>query len=56
MSGQGRGRGRPYRGRWDVLAQQDIPFQEKKVGQNDAAIPSAQDAMGTLAREMAGAL
>ncbi|XP_028124242.1 uncharacterized protein LOC114321257 [Camellia sinensis] len=56
MSGCDRGHGRPSRGSQDMLAQQDLPFQEEEVGQNDVAVPLAQDAIGALAPEKVGAL
>ncbi|XP_028109994.1 uncharacterized protein LOC114308591 [Camellia sinensis] len=56
MSGRGSGgRGRPRKGRRASPAPQDHPPQEEGVGQNNAAVPPAQDAIGALAREMAGA-
>ena len=57
MSGCGRGgsrRGRPRR--HEVPIPDDISTQEEGVGQSNVVNPVGQQAMGVLAREMAGAL
>ena len=56
MSGRGRGarRGRPAR--QEVPLQCEIPAVLEGVGQANVAEPVGQQAMGALAREIAGAL
>ncbi|CAL5331388.1 unnamed protein product [Camellia sinensis] len=56
MSGRGRGarRGRPAR--QEVPLQGEIPAVQEGVGQANVAEPVGQQAMGALAREIAGAL
>ena len=56
MSGRGRGarRGRPAR--QEVPLQGEIPAVQEEVGQANVAEPVGQQAMGALAREIAGAL
>ena len=56
MSGRGRGarRGRPAR--QEVPLADDIPAVQEGVGQVNVAEPGGQQAMGALAREIAGAL
>ena len=55
MSGRGRGR-RGRRGRQEMPLPDDIPAQQEGVGQANVAEPTGQQAMGALAREIAGAL
>ena len=54
MSGRGRGarRGRPAR--QEVPLQGEIPAVQEGVGQANVAEPVGQQAMGALAREIAG--
>ena len=56
MSGRGRGarRGRPAR--QEVPVQGEISAMQEGVGQANVAEPVGQQAMGALAREIAGAL
>ena len=56
MSGRGRGgrRGRPRR--QEMPIPEEIPAQQKGVRQANMAEPVGQQAIGALAREMAGAL
>ena len=56
MSGRGRGarRGRPAR--QEVPLQGEIPVVQEGVGQANVAEPVGQQAMGALAREIAGAV
>ena len=56
MSGRGRGRGRRGRpGRQEVPVPEEIPAVQEGVGQANVAEPVGQQAMGALAREIAGA-
>ena len=56
MSGRGRGarRGRPAR--QEVPLPEEVPAVQEGVGQANVAEPVGQQAMGALARELAGAL
>ena len=56
MSGRGRGRGRRGRpGRQEVPVPEEIPAVQEGIGQANVAEPVGQQAMGALAREIAGA-
>ncbi|XP_028114370.1 uncharacterized protein LOC114312332 [Camellia sinensis] len=56
MSERVRARGRPRQGGRNIPTEPEIPPQEEGVGQNNIPVPPSQEAMGTLAREMTGAL
>ena len=56
MSGRGRGRGRRGRpGRQKVPVPEEIPVVQEGIGQANVAEPVGQQAMGAVAREIAGA-
>ena len=56
MLGRGRGRGRRGRpGRQEVPVPEEIPAVHEGIGQANVAEPVGQQAMGALAREIAGA-